>query len=66
MRNPQIIRELQQFVEERTPYFLHVGLNEFQRTGESSVERIVFKRESLAKSRSADADEQRIGAIKNP
>lgn len=41
-------RELQQFVEERTPYYLHVGVNEFQRTGESAVERIVIRRERMA------------------
>lgn len=41
-------RELQQFVEERTPYYLHVGVAEFQRTGESAVERIVIRRERLA------------------
>lgn len=40
-------RELQQFVEERTPYYLRVGVDAFQRTGESAVERIVFKRERL-------------------
>lgn len=41
-------RELRKFVEERTPYYLRVGVSEFQRTGESAVERIVFKREKLA------------------
>lgn len=40
-------RELQQFVEKRTPYYLRVGVAEFQRTGDSAVERIVFKREKL-------------------
>lgn len=39
--------ELQQFVEERTPYYLRVGVSEFQRTGESAVERIVIRREQL-------------------
>ena len=48
LRNPQVIRELWQFVEERTPYYLHVGVSEFQRTGESAVEKIVFQREQLA------------------
>lgn len=43
--------ELQQFVEERTPYYLHVGVSEFQRTGESAVERIVIRRERLAEPR---------------
>lgn len=40
-------RELRQFVEQRTPYYLRVGAAEFQRTGDSAVERIVFKREKL-------------------
>ena len=44
-------KALQQFVEERTPYYLRVGVSEFQRTGESAVERIVFKRERLAEQR---------------
>lgn len=41
-------RELRRFVEERTPYYLRVGVGEFQRTGESAVERLVFRRERLA------------------
>lgn len=44
-------RDLQQFVEERTPYYLRVGVGEFQRTGESAVERIVIRRERLAEPR---------------
>lgn len=44
-------RELEQFVEERTPYFLRVGAEAFQRTGESAVERIVIRREQLREPR---------------
>lgn len=44
-------QELQQFVEERTPYYLRVGVDEFQRTGESAVERIVIRREQLREPR---------------
>lgn len=44
-------QELQRFVEERTPYYLRVGISDFQRTGESAVERIVFRREKLAELR---------------
>ena len=44
-------QELQRFVEERTPYYLRVGVSDFQRTGESAVERIVFRREKLAELR---------------
>ena len=43
--------ELQPFVEKRTPYYLHVGVAEFQRTGESAVERIVIRRERMTKPR---------------
>ena len=42
-------QELQRFVEERTPYYLRVGVSDFQRNGESAVERIVFRREKLSK-----------------
>ena len=41
-------RELQQFVEDRTPYYLHVGVRQFHSTGESAVERIVIRRDRLA------------------
>lgn len=44
-------RNLQQFLEERTPYYLRVGVGEFQRPGESAVERIVIRRERLAEPR---------------
>lgn len=40
-------RELQQFVEERTPFYMHVGV----RTGERTTEMIVLKRERLAEPR---------------
>ena len=39
---------LRQFVDERTPYFLRVGVQSFQRTGESATERAVFARERIA------------------
>lgn len=38
---------LETFVESRTPYFLHVGPTEFQRSRESAVEKIYFLRERL-------------------
>lgn len=44
-------QELQRFVEERTPYYMRVGVADFQRTGESAVERIVFRRERLTELR---------------
>lgn len=40
--------DLMQYIEDRTPYYLHVGVQSFQNSGESAVERIVQKREWLA------------------
>ena len=40
-------RELQAFLDERTPFDLHVGLDTFRRTRTSAVELLVFKREEL-------------------
>ena len=73
-------RELQQFVEDRTPYYLRVGVSEFKRTGESAVERIVFRREQLMEPRAeppkldrmrleaqaANAGEDYINGIEDP
>ena len=73
-------RDLQQFVEDRTPYYLRVGVSEFKRTGESAVERIVFRREQLMEPRAeppkldrmrleaqaASAGEDYINGIENP
>ena len=38
---------LRQYIELHTPYYLQVGVQSFQNSGDSSVERIVFKREQL-------------------
>lgn len=38
---------LRQYIELHTPYYLRVGVQSFQNSGDSSVERIVFKREQL-------------------
>lgn len=38
---------LRDFVEEQTPYYLHVGVNRFNSTGSSSVETIAIIREDL-------------------
>lgn len=43
----QVRSELEQFIEQRTPYYLRVGVQTFQNTGESAVERIFFKREQM-------------------
>lgn len=45
-RNAQYV---QQFVEDRTPYYLRVSVDTFQNTRLSAVERIVLKREHLRK-----------------
>lgn len=69
LRRPQIIRELRQFVEERTPYYLQVGVSEFHRTGESAVEKIVIRRERLAErrqARSSNVSGDYIDAVKDP
>lgn len=47
LRNPQRLERLEAYVESRTPYFLQVGPAQFQRTHESSVEKIVLIRERL-------------------
>lgn len=53
LRRSQVRRELEQFVEQRTPYYLRVGVQTFQNTGESAVERIFFKREQMREKRCA-------------
>ena len=47
LRDPQHLERLEAYVESRTPYFLQVGPAQFQRTHESSVEKIVFIRDRL-------------------
>lgn len=49
LRRPRRSRNLRAFLdlEERTPYYLHVGMRTFQQTGESSVDRIVAIRDGL-------------------
>ena len=47
LRDPQRLERLEAYVESRTPYFLQVGPAQFQRTHESSVEKIVLIREKL-------------------
>ena len=42
---------LQHYIELRTPYYLRVGVQSFQNSGDSSVERIVFLREQLLAAR---------------
>lgn len=47
LRRVQVRRELEQYIERRTPYYMSVGVQKFQNTGESAVERIVFLREQM-------------------
>jgi len=47
LRAPKLSRSLRQFIEETTPYYLHVGSHRFMSTGTSAVEEIVLRREQL-------------------
>lgn len=51
LRRPQARKELEQFIEQRTSYYLRVGVQTFLNTGESAVERIFFKREQMREKR---------------
>ena len=47
LRHPDISAGLRRFVEERTPYFLHVGARTFNTTRTSATEKAVLAREAL-------------------
>lgn len=47
LRNPRISMALREFIEERTPYYLHVGVDRFNATHASAVEELVMLRERL-------------------
>lgn len=47
LRSPSITAELESYIERRTPYFLHVGVEAFHSSGTSAVERIVMLREQM-------------------
>lgn len=47
LRRPYVQQWLHDFVEERTPYFLYVGVTSFKSSGISAVEKIVFERGRL-------------------
>lgn len=47
LRAPKVSLELESFIERNTNYFLHVGVQAFQSSGSSAVERIVEMRERL-------------------
>lgn len=51
MRMPPHSNRLEDFVEQRTPYYLHVGPQKFQHTHTSATERIVLLRERLRNER---------------
>lgn len=48
MRQPERIRGLLEFIEERTPYYAHVGVSAFTRTRTSVTEAAVLKRERVS------------------
>lgn len=58
LRRPKISGDLRQFIEARTPFYLRVGVETFQRTGVSSVERIVFLREQLERGAAHELPEE--------
>ncbi|MCD7768909.1 MAG: sigma-70 family RNA polymerase sigma factor [Oscillospiraceae bacterium] len=47
LRRSKHLTGLDQFVEEQTDYFFHVGVTRFNSTGTSSVEAVVLQRERL-------------------
>lgn len=47
LRHPRHTRQLREFIENRTPYYLHVGVSRFNTTGTSAVEEIAIRREEL-------------------
>lgn len=47
LRRPYVHQWLHDFVEDRTPYYLHVGVTSFKSSGISAVEKIVFERGRL-------------------
>ena len=49
LRTPRHARELEQFLDERTDFYMHIGVPGFQRTGKSAVERLVIRRDALAR-----------------
>ena len=51
MRKQPCSRHLEDFVDQRTPYYLHVGPMDFQRTHTSATERLVLLRERLRNER---------------
>lgn len=51
MRTPSYSSNLEAFLERQTPYHLHVGSQEFQRTHTSATEKIVLLRERMREER---------------
>jgi RNA polymerase sigma factor (sigma-70 family) len=47
LRHPRITRRLSPFIESRTNYFFHVGVDRFNTTGTSAVEEIAMQRERM-------------------
>lgn len=49
LRTPRQARELEQFLDERTDFYMHISVQGFQRTGKSAVERLAIKRDALTR-----------------
>ena len=60
MRMPLLCNQLDDFVERHTPYYLHVGPQEYQRTRTSAPEKIVLLRERLRNERKMQYDNKRM------
>lgn len=65
LRKPPLCERLESFVESQTPYFYHVGVNQFQRTQTSAVERVVLIRERLCAMMKSENTEDTIWKRKN-
>lgn len=51
LRRPETLRSLEQFIDDRTPFYAPAGIGVFQRTGSSVVELAVFQREDMRRRR---------------
>lgn len=54
LRKPKISAALRAYIEENTPYYLHVGATRFNSTQTSAVEEIVFIREGMGQRERTD------------
>lgn len=65
LRKPPLCERLEGFVEKRTPFYHHVGVEQFHRTQTSAVERVVLIRERLLAMMESENKEKTIWRQKN-